>query len=289
MKLITRFFSGLIKKLLFLGLFVAIGWYGGNRYGAPANITEPIDKVVDKTVNFVKPKLKEYLDKIRGEGQNSDAANPAEASARTAQINAAIANPWIENRRAALPLLTKMQLCPFQVSNAPLFDSKNNIIDFKPYARVNGVELRIAPIGQGCLSSGFGRRGVMQKMHKGLDYSSKRGRTEIVAPADGVIVEAGYHDDFGIQLILDHGRGVFTRLAHLETLHSGVELGRSVFSGVPVGIMGDTGKYNTAKHLHYEILVGDYTPEKASFGLKAVDPFSGKVTAPIKTSTAELR
>ena len=133
----------------------------------------------------------------------------------------------------------------------------------------DGVPLAIAPIENGCLSSGMGFR--RRSLHKGIDFNSRTPAT-IYAAGDGVVREVAYRRDYGYMVVIDHGDHVFTRYAHLEWTPPWLQPGMEVRMGAPIARMGQTGRA-TARHLHYEVLLGDYDTPKRSFGLKPIDPF----------------
>lgn len=154
------------------------------------------------------------------------------------------------------------------VSNAPPTDSERHLLGYKPTAKVNGVTLLAAPAPKACLSSAFGyRRG---KLHKGVDLQS-RPAGPVVAAGAGTIVEAKTRSDYGRYLLIDHGRGVFTRYAHLASYARGVREGATVKMGTRLGIMGNSAGYAIPIHLHYEVLTGNYDTPKGAFGLKPIN------------------
>ena len=134
---------------------------------------------------------------------------------------------------------------------------------------VNGVDLRLAPVSEGCLSSGFGPRGG--KRHGGVDYFARRG--DVLAAGDGVIKEVESRADFGNMILIDHGRGVYTRYAHLASFDRAFAAGQKVKDGQRLGPIGATGAAG-APHLHYEILSGSFVSGAGSFGLNQHDPFA---------------
>ena len=165
-----------------------------------------------------------------------------------------------------------LTLCPkVQISNAPPADNLQ-VLTYEPFVEpAPGVKLAAAPTNGACLSSGFGpRRG---KLHKGIDLHSRKAPM-IVAAADGVVVQKKYRDDYGNMVVIDHGDGVYTRYAHLANFSSGLKQGDKVAFGAPLGPMGRTSKWPVALHLHYEILLGDISNPKGSFGLAPFDPLS---------------
>lgn len=169
---------------------------------------------------------------------------------------------------------TNLALCPrMTVSNSPPFDAARNVRPYSPVVRVNGVSLAVNPTHGACLSSGFGPRSGHP--HKGVDFHSDVGGP-IYAAADGVVLEMKYRDDYGNMLLIDHGKGVYTRYAHLSAFQKGLAAGAKVKAGDQIGLMGNTAGYPLPIHLHYELLLGDYANPKASFGLEAKSPFDYK-------------
>ena len=139
---------------------------------------------------------------------------------------------------------------------------------FLKFALINTVPIALAPIEAGCFSSGFGPRGG--RTHKGIEYYS-HDPVNIYAAGHGNVIEETYRDDYGRMIIIDHGHGVYTRYAHLEKFEDGLLVGHEVEAGRVIGIMGNSASYRIPRHLHYEVLVGDYDTPKKSFGLEPID------------------
>ena len=110
----------------------------------------------------------------------------------------------------------------------------------------------------------FGARSVFNNEarapHRGIDFRGATG-TPVRAPARGVVVLAEPLYFSGSTVILDHGLGVFSMLAHLSRLD--VRPGSLVVRGDVVGAIGATGRV-TGPHLHWTLRVG----------AAAVDPLS---------------
>tara|TARA_R110000787_G_scaffold21433_2_gene63426 strand:- start:277 stop:996 length:720 start_codon:yes stop_codon:yes gene_type:complete len=151
---------------------------------------------------------------------------------------------------------------------APDVDRNRRVTDFKPVVIAEGkVALAAAPVSAGCWSSAFGPRNG--RPHKGVDYHSKA-PVDIYAAADGTIREETYRDDYGNMIVIDHGHGVFTRYAHLQGFGAFGE-GDTVSAGEVIGVMGNTANYPIPRHLHYEILTGEWGEQAGSFALTPVD------------------
>lgn len=168
--------------------------------------------------------------------------------------------------------LIDLYYCPgMSISNKSFAASSGRIVNFKPLIDVQGVTLAVAPVSHACFSSGFGTRSG--KAHKGVDYHSEQS-SQVYAAGAGTIVEAVYRDDYGNMVVIDHGKGVYTRYAHLASFASGTKVGKSVSGTTKLGPMGQSASYRIPQHLHYELLLGDYNTPAKSFGLEAKDPFS---------------
>ncbi|CAN5270212.1 peptidoglycan DD-metalloendopeptidase family protein [soil metagenome] len=105
------------------------------------------------------------------------------------------------------------------------------------------------------ISSGFGVRihplSGFRKMHQGIDFAAVTG-TPVLAPADGVVVEARRWGGYGNWLRLRHANGLETGYGHLSRYGSGIRAGQRVTQGQIVAYVGTTGA-STGPHLHYEI------------------------------------
>lgn len=164
-----------------------------------------------------------------------------------------------------------LEICPMQVSNAPQAID-NRVVRQRPLACVNGVEVHVAPAPGACLSSGFGQRA--RNDHKGVDYHS-RPAGDVVAAAAGIVREVGYREkDFGNWVVIDHGNGVYTGYAHLDSVMERMHAGASVEAGQTLGRMGSSGRAARAVHLHYEVRLGDYDTPRRWWGLTPIDPFA---------------
>jgi murein DD-endopeptidase MepM/ murein hydrolase activator NlpD len=110
----------------------------------------------------------------------------------------------------------------------------------------------VAPI-EGAVVSGFGVRSVYngepRAPHGGADYASPAG-TPIAAPAGGRVVLAGDLYYTGSTVVIAHGSGLYSLLAHLS--RRDVTEGARVAAGEVVGAVGATGRA-TGPHLHWTV------------------------------------
>ncbi len=105
------------------------------------------------------------------------------------------------------------------------------------------------------MSSSFGYRrhpiSGYRRMHQGIDFAAGTG-TPIVAPADGVVVEARRWGGYGNWLRIRHSNGLESGYGHLSRYAPGIRAGQRVRQGQVVAYVGSTGA-STGPHLHYEI------------------------------------
>ena len=108
---------------------------------------------------------------------------------------------------------------------------------------------------RGWMNDGFGRRrdpfNGGPDYHPGLDISADRG-DPVVATANGTVTSAQRAGAYGNMVVIDHGFGIATRYAHLDSFL--VKPGDTVQSGDVIGRAGTTGR-STGTHVHYEVLV----------------------------------
>lgn len=120
----------------------------------------------------------------------------------------------------------------------------------------------IAPLQEYRITSGYGgRRDPFTgrwTSHNGIDMQQPAG-TPILATGPGTVVLTGWHGGYGWMVEVDHGMGVRTRYAHMQSILA--EKGQKVEAGTKVGLVGSSGR-SSGPHLHYEILIDG----------KAVDP-----------------
>jgi ribosomal protein L29 len=110
-----------------------------------------------------------------------------------------------------------------------------------------------APPLPGVPGSNFGSRSVFngepRAPHAGADFRGATG-TPIAAPAAGRVVLAEELFFTGQTVVIDHGVGLYSLLAHLSRID--VTPGQAVARGDVMGLLGATGRV-TGPHLHWTV------------------------------------
>lgn len=108
------------------------------------------------------------------------------------------------------------------------------------------------------ISSGYGGRTDpatgAYKFHYAIDLCRYSGTSNqnVVAAADGTVVTAEWHSSYGYYVLIAHDTGVYTLMAHNNSLL--VSEGDRVSQGDVVALSGSTG-YVTGAHVHFEVRV----------------------------------
>ncbi len=105
----------------------------------------------------------------------------------------------------------------------------------------------------GWVTSEYGQRNSPftgeREFHAGIDIATRMGKP-IIAPADGLVTEVGFRQDFGNLVKIDHGHGYSTLYGHL--LRPQVKEGGTIKRGQVLGYVGNSGQ-STGPHLHYAV------------------------------------
>ncbi|MEZ5307720.1 MAG: M23 family metallopeptidase [Pyrinomonadaceae bacterium] len=110
----------------------------------------------------------------------------------------------------------------------------------------------------GKINNEFGFRrnpfgGRSYEFHAGMDIDGEKGDM-VVAPANGIVVKAGWQGGYGNLIEIDHGNGLTTRYGHLSKI--GIKVGDQIQRGQLIALVGSTGR-STGPHLHYELRLDD--------------------------------
>jgi murein DD-endopeptidase MepM/ murein hydrolase activator NlpD len=136
----------------------------------------------------------------------------------------------------------------------------------------------------GPVTSTFGRltilNGTPQGRHQGSDLRAETG-TPVRAPQSGEIVLADDLYYSGNTVIVDHGEGLYSLVAHLSRIV--VEEGDRVERGALVGESGATGRV-TAPHLHWAVRLQGVPVDPLSLAAavgKRTQERTGRITRPV--------
>lgn len=92
-----------------------------------------------------------------------------------------------------------------------------------------------------------GKRG--DEYHPGTDIAAAYG-SPVRAAGDGTVLVAGWNEEYGNFVLIDHGFGITTLYGHNSSL--AVRKEDRVRAGDVVAFLGDTGR-STGPHLHFEV------------------------------------
>jgi murein hydrolase activator len=105
----------------------------------------------------------------------------------------------------------------------------------------------------GPITVGFGRvvdpRFNTVTVQNGLDIAARAGAS-VRAVAPGRVAHAGWFKGYGNLVILDHGDGYHTLVAHLGSMRAA--MGVAVEAGAVLGTVGDSGSLKGA-YLYFEV------------------------------------
>lgn len=114
------------------------------------------------------------------------------------------------------------------------------------------------------ISSPFGevrKTGDESITHLGMDFEASRGAA-VGAVNAGKVVGASEDPIYGKNVIVDHGRGIYSLYLHLEAIR--VKSGEAVKKGALVGTVGDSG-LASAPHLHLSIKINGQSVDPIQF------------------------
>lgn len=122
---------------------------------------------------------------------------------------------------------------------------------------------------QGYGATAFAKRTYPGKWHNGVDIDGVPMGTEVLAAADGTVINVGNQDSFcrgaayGKFIVVKHTNGLTTLYGHLSRFI--VSIGQEVSAGNVIGYLGKTG-WATGPHLHFTVLASQtLTPARPGF------------------------
>jgi len=109
------------------------------------------------------------------------------------------------------------------------------------------------PVKGGWVSSNFGSRmhpiSGRKQFHRGVDIPGKPG-ADVLAVADGVVVQSKKNGSYGWMIEIDHGDNYTTSYSHNSK--NLVKVGQTVVKGQAIAKIGSTG-LSTGPHVHFEV------------------------------------
>lgn len=91
--------------------------------------------------------------------------------------------------------------------------------------------------------------------HNGLDISGTGYGSPIYATNNGTVIQAGYRNDYGYYVVINHNNGYSSLYGHMSRIASSTKVGVTVARGQTIGYVGSTGQ-STGPHVHFEIWRG---------------------------------
>ncbi len=98
---------------------------------------------------------------------------------------------------------------------------------------------------KGVVSNGYNRA-----THPAVDITAPAGSV-VKAALDGTVIYAGWSDEFGYTIQLQHQGNIVTAYKHNNRLVH--KMGDKVKAGTPIAYVGNTGSLTTGDHLHFEL------------------------------------
>lgn len=86
--------------------------------------------------------------------------------------------------------------------------------------------------------------------HPYIDVAAEK-NSVVSSVLDGTVVSAGWTDDFGYTIQIQHDNNLISVYKHNDKLLK--KTGDKVSAGTPIALVGNTGKVSTGTHLHFEL------------------------------------
>lgn len=98
---------------------------------------------------------------------------------------------------------------------------------------------------KGVISQGYDK-----VIHPYIDITAPE-NSVVVSVLDGTVILAGWNDDSGYTITIQHENDIITTYKHNRKLLK--KPGDKVSAGTPVALVGGTGSLSTGEHLHFEL------------------------------------
>lgn len=125
-------------------------------------------------------------------------------------------------------------------------------------AAVSKAEFALFPPVSGLVSQEFS----LEEKHYGVDIVTDK-NAPVKATADGTVIFSEWTAETGYVIILEHSYGLISVYKHNASLTK--EQGEMVKAGEVIAIVGNTGKFTTGPHLHFELWSDGYPINPSDF------------------------
>ena len=98
---------------------------------------------------------------------------------------------------------------------------------------------------KGVISQGYDK-----VIHPFIDITAPA-NSVVAAVLDGTVISAGWSDDVGYTICIQHENDIVSIYKHNNKLLKST--GEKVTAGTPVALVGGTGSISTGEHLHFEL------------------------------------
>lgn len=112
--------------------------------------------------------------------------------------------------------------------------------------QARAAELSLLPPVHGEVAAAFAKA----KQHYGIDIVTTP-EAPVMAVAEGCVILSTWDVDTGYTLVLQHATGLVSIYKHNQRLLK--QVGDQVAAGDAVAIVGNSGKFTTGPHLHFEL------------------------------------
>ena len=266
----SRLHAGAMGLFAFFG-FMSLGFTGTLHSEAVAEVTAPVEAVATVEQESTQPPMElaaSGTDADSGElvmprdAVASEEVESPEQSPRAGASEPAPSRKLVRETADSRPFVAKSGGPSFKNANEePLDDLPASGVA----ARVRQIRMLADPAYlpirwavRGKINNEFGYRrnpfgGRSYEFHGGIDIDGNYG-DPVIAPANGIVIRAGWMGGYGNVIEIDHGYGLTTRYGHLSRIE--VRVGDEITQGIRIGRVGSTGR-STGPHLHFEVRIND--------------------------------
>ena len=212
--------------------------------------------------------IEEYVAKIQEAEEEQRAAEAAEASAKAA-TDAFLADYYARKaaEEAARQQAAQQTTTVYNEETGQYEEQVTSQPAPQTSSGGGGTGSYVWPFpGHTVITSPYGNRASTGSFHSGVDIDGFQSAGAAIVAADGgTVIMAEYSGGYGNTIMIDHGNGMVTLYAHLNSFSVGV--GSTVSQGQTIGGVGNTGTTYGADgvHLHFEVRVNGSTTDPLNY------------------------